>query len=99
MCGDTFPFPSRARGRASVAFIYADVDGEIVSDVDTSLLSAEYVSSYTGARGDTVHRPRSSWDRLGFVVSAEVRGTRGLYDDARECADRLRPKVESGQLD
>lgn len=99
MCGDSFAFPSRARGRASVAFIYADVDGEIVSDVDASLLSPEYVSSYTGARGDIVHLPRSSWDRLGFVVSAEALGARGLYDDARERADRLRPRVECGMLD
>ncbi|MFE4195530.1 ATP-grasp domain-containing protein [Paenarthrobacter sp. NPDC056912] len=99
LCGDKPTFPSEAKARAAVAFVYADGDGVVETVPDRSMIPPQAVVSYSALPHQKVFRPRSSWDRLGYVMTSSNVGLRGDYGECREFADLLRPHLSELRCD
>ncbi|MEA5153823.1 ATP-grasp domain-containing protein [Raineyella sp.] len=93
LCGDRPTLPTAPRGRASVAFVYSTDDGVVDVVPDRAVVPPQAVVSVTVTPQQEVRRPRSSWDRLGYVVTSSDMGLRGNYAESRTFADLLRPRL------
>lgn len=95
MCGCRPELPAAPIGQAAVAFIWSVRPGVVKQLADLSAVPAQALVNYPVTVGQEVRPPRSSWDRLGFVLVASSAGMVGDYAEARRIADSLRPSLKA----
>ena len=95
MCGRRPELPATPTGRAAIAFVWSAQPGVVKQLADLAAVPARALVNYPVTVGQEVRPPRSSWDRLGFVLVASNNGMIGDYAEARRIADSLRPSLEA----